>query len=581
MLSQIRIKNFRCYEDHTVNFKPISIVVGQNNSGKSTLIEALRLVSIIVDRYKGLNYTAPPKWLDLPLGTKGVMPSLKNTGINFLSIFHLLGDPPGEIEAVFECKNSIKFYIGPNEQVFALVTDRKGNYISSKHQAGKINIPFMATLPQIGPLQREERILSSDYIYGSTGSTLTSLHFRNQLYFFSDYFDEFKEFAESSWPGLIIDTLDADRGWPGDLISLFVRDGKFEGEVGWMGHGLQMWLQIIWFLVLYSDHHSIILDEPDVYMHPDLQRILFRLIRNKFPQLIIATHSTEIIAEANADEILLINKDSGNSKFASSLPAVQEIVEKVGSIHNLHLTRLWHSSRFLMVEGDDVDFLKHFQNIIFPDSLIPIKTIPQSPINGRGGWSEARGLSKTIKNAGGKRIKTYCILDRDYHSREEIDKKIKESKERDINLHIWSKKEIENFLLVPSAIQRLISSRCSQKVVPPVETEIIEEIERLAESYKDYVFDQISNEIFICNKSNGLSNANIKAREYVNKMWETQEGRFSIIPGKRLISGLSSWSQKEYKVSLSTSSLACTISLDELHEEIIFVLTAIEDLRSF
>lgn len=96
MLTQIQIKNFRGFKDHKVDFKVRSILVGQNNAGKSTMVEALRLISIVVSRYQGLTYKSLPDWLDLPSGTKGVMPSLKNTGVNFLSIFYLYGDPPGE-----------------------------------------------------------------------------------------------------------------------------------------------------------------------------------------------------------------------------------------------------------------------------------------------------------------------------------------------------------------------------------------------------------------------------------------------------------------------------------------------------
>lgn len=66
-------------------------------------------------------------------------------------------------------------------------------------------------------------------------------------------------------------------------------------EVALMGHGLQMWLQTMWFLCRSSPTATVVLDEPDVYMHPDLQRRLVRLVRGRYPQIIIATHSVEIV----------------------------------------------------------------------------------------------------------------------------------------------------------------------------------------------------------------------------------------------------------------------------------------------
>ena len=50
MIKKIKIKNFRCFENCEIDFKMLSILVGKNNAGKSTLIEALRLVSVGVNR---------------------------------------------------------------------------------------------------------------------------------------------------------------------------------------------------------------------------------------------------------------------------------------------------------------------------------------------------------------------------------------------------------------------------------------------------------------------------------------------------------------------------------------------------
>jgi hypothetical protein len=43
-----------------------------------------------------------------------------------------------------------------------------------------------------------------------------------------------------------------------------------------------MWLQTIWFLTRAKDHETVILDEPDVYMHADLQRRLRGRLKSNF-----------------------------------------------------------------------------------------------------------------------------------------------------------------------------------------------------------------------------------------------------------------------------------------------------------
>lgn len=82
--------------------------------------------------------------------------------------------------------------------------------------------------------------------------------------------------------------LQGQGGLPEDDLLLLVCDGEFAAEAAWMGHGLQMWLQTMWFLRRTSSQDIVVLDEPDVYMHPDLQRRLLRLLRGRYAQSVIA-----------------------------------------------------------------------------------------------------------------------------------------------------------------------------------------------------------------------------------------------------------------------------------------------------
>ncbi len=45
MLTELRLINFRCFKDHVIPLRRNTIIVGKNNAGKSTVIDALRLVS--------------------------------------------------------------------------------------------------------------------------------------------------------------------------------------------------------------------------------------------------------------------------------------------------------------------------------------------------------------------------------------------------------------------------------------------------------------------------------------------------------------------------------------------------------
>lgn len=69
-ISKIRIQNFRCFEDCTIEFNDgLNVLIGSNNAGKTTVIKALELVfkrtstrsPSVDDFYKGIDLSSPPE----------------------------------------------------------------------------------------------------------------------------------------------------------------------------------------------------------------------------------------------------------------------------------------------------------------------------------------------------------------------------------------------------------------------------------------------------------------------------------------------------------------------------------------
>jgi predicted ATPase len=143
----------------------------------------------------------------------------------------------------------------------------------------------------------------------SLSSRLAPIHFRNQLNLLYDLFTDFQAAVESTWGGLRVVELTGQGGKPQGDLYLQIRDGDFVGEVSTMGHGVQMWLQTIWFLVRSRASDTLILDEPDVYMHADLQRKLIRYLRGLKKQVIVTTHSTEIMSEVSPEDVVVVDRD--------------------------------------------------------------------------------------------------------------------------------------------------------------------------------------------------------------------------------------------------------------------------------
>jgi hypothetical protein len=234
-----------------------------------------------------------------------------------------------------------------------------------------------------------------------------------------------------------------------------------------------------------------------------------------------------------------------------------------------------------MVEGKDIGLLKAFQDLLFSQSPQPIDTIPSMPIGGWGGWPYAVGSAMLLRNAMDEAITSYCILDSDYHTTEEIDERRHQAAERNVELHIWSMKEIENFLLVPGLIQRAISRTLPARVASPTEEEVRDVLLGIVNGFREEVLDGLATEILARDRKLALATANKQARDRLEGVVKKNGSFARLAPGKAVISKLSDWSQRQFGVQLNPLKLARNAYRDEIDEEVVDVLSAIETTQTF
>ena len=580
MLKRLELKNYRGFENHVLDFRSQTIIVGQNNAGKSTLVEALRIISVLSARLSGLNFQSPPPWAGFTQHSKGIFPSLSGFGIQFDTISHSYSEDPAKIKAFFESGETVEVLINQEGNAFGLLKNRRGRIIKTKKELRISNFPSIEVLPQISPLEDQEKILTDSHVRRNLLSPLASKHFRNQLRIGKKSFEAFRQITEETWPEIQIHELETSKGFDGEPLGLIVRDHEFSAEIGRMGHGLQMWLQIMWFISKCNPTSIVVLDEPDVYLHPNLQRNIVRLVRKKFPQFIVATHSVEIIADLDPSEILIVNRNQAKSEFADKLPVVQRIVSQIGGVHNLHLTRLLSAERWILVEGKDLSCLKQIHDKIFPDTKIPLDNIPNSSIGGWDGWQYAVGQNMLIKNSLGKNIKIYCIFDRDYRIPQEIKNREQDAKEKGVHIHIWKQKELENYFLIPKVIARVIHNTDSNLDLPTITKEVDEKIIQITESLKDIAFDGFAESYRkkYPNKKNG-------ANKYVRSLFGNKLGRpkerLKLVSGKKVLQNLSGWADRKYGRGFSLRDILREILPEEIPQEIQNVVEAIEKNKAF
>ncbi len=568
MIKQIEIQNYRGFKKHRITFRKNVLLVGKNNAGKSTIIEILRVCSLILLKAKTSSYIAVPSWIsewkseESRYKIKGISPDIKGLIKQYKTISHRYNEEQTYAKITFKNNFVVEIYYSLDEHIFAILHKPDGKNIKSKNKENIESIPKIAVLPQIGPLLIEEKVIGEDYVKRSELLPVTSLHFRNKLYNDNDNIEELKILIHKTWPGLNYESLTTNEE---SVLNLLVRDSDFVAEIGVMGHGLQMWLQILWFLLCNKDAISLIIDEPDVYLHADLQRRLHYLLEGTGKQIILATHSLEFIVNTNPNDILIVEKSKPTSGYAKNMPGVQKIIDDIGLSANIELIKFASAKKCIFVEGDDAKILKIFYKTLFKNSKFA--DIPCFKTQGKSARNKVLWAEEFVNASCGNSIKIYCLFDRDY-SIEDNQEFIETARQKNINVHIWKAKEIENYLLDIEVLLRIIkSNECniSRSDLQNILNQILDEL-------KTDIIDNLSTQIKQHNPSLDISTTNKRARSITNANWNSLENKLLFAPGKIVLSKFREKLQNEYSISFSNQAIAQEFKKTEIPTEIVSFL---------
>jgi hypothetical protein len=293
----------------------------------------------------------------------------------------------------------------PEQGSCILLTETRGSPITTASQFKREFNCTIGFVPVLGPVEHIEQLHEREAARLALFNYRVARNFRNIWHHFPELFPEFREAIRSTWPGMDVKKPEVSTSYGKPRLHMFCPEERIDREIFWAGFGFQVWCQMLTHVIQSKSASIFLIDEPDIYLHSDLQRQLLGLLRNLGPDILIATHSTEMIVEAEMDEIALISKAKRSARRIRDPGQLEQVFAILGSNMNPILTQLAKTRRALFVEGKDFQILGKFARKLHSSSVANRANFAVIPIEGFSP-ERVRHLIAGIETTLGKRVST-------------------------------------------------------------------------------------------------------------------------------------------------------------------------------
>lgn len=582
---RVEFTRFKAFKSFRLDLKHFNIMVGPNNAGKSTILAAFRILAA-AQRRAGAQRAVPVR---SPQGTVyGYEVNLASISVAEENIFYNYeDDEPAQVVFHLSNGNRLSLYF-PESGVCYLLPDAQGRgFITPTTFRNQFNCPI-GFVPILGPVEHHEQLFEKEAARLALFNYRAARNFRNIWYHYKERFPEFREVLQQTWPGMDVEPPEVDRSHQKPLLHMYCPEKRRPRELFWAGFGFQVWCQMLTHIIQWKEASIFLIDEPDIYLHAELQRQLLGLLRNLGPDILLATHSTEIITEAEADDILLISKDRRSARRLRNPADVEDLFEILGSNINPILTQLARTRRVLFVEGKDFQILSRFALRLGERGVANRRDFAVVPVEGFNP-ERIRSLKAGMETTLGGPVLAGAIFDRDYRSAQECAAVQADCETFCEFVVVHNRKEIENFLLVPAALDRALEQRLEDRARrggSPASFEPLAHnvLDAFAASKKAYMAGQLSSGAR--HYSRGAApqrhEAEVMERAYseVEAAWTSFEGRIALIPGKDAFSDFNRRAQEIYGSSVTPTAVIAAMSLDQVPAEIRDLIEAIRQFST-
>jgi energy-coupling factor transporter ATP-binding protein EcfA2 len=477
MLTKVRLDCFKRFDNETFELGDDVVLAGPNNSGKTTLLQAVATWFLALQRWLSEHaesskakqrtgvpvsrndFTAIPLremnllWFDRDTAFSKDEREGMDAGQPKLAAISLFGKAMGQAD----WNLTVTLRYTNKEQIYVKLADESGNPVTDvPPQARDIKIVHVPPFSGIGA---EETGLQLGYQSRLVGQGKPGDILRNLL--LEVYRTDEKE-KTGQWKALIEDVYRLfgyrlKNPQYSETTDPFIRieythgGSKTAFDVASAGSGFHQVLTLLGFF--YARPASVLLlDEPDAHLHVILQRQVYDLLRSvarrRGCQLLISTHSEIILEDTGPEQILSFYGKPHRLAIETDRDQVREALKRLSSLDILAAENRQH---VLYVE-DETDFkiLTEFARILnHPFSRFSAAPFV-SPLHGHDAReAKAHFFGLRAIHPG---IKGVLLLDGDNRSLPD-----REIAADNLELLRWRRYEIENYLLHPEALLRFVA----------------------------------------------------------------------------------------------------------------------------
>lgn len=469
VISKVTIKRFKRIESLTLDLGKSCLLIGANNSGKSSILQALHFAVSAAQTARLHGNVNWKKDKDNPTGPEIFQCVLNPNDFIYSPIANLHCLPHNdtlkedkakqifiEIEDSLGERVSVEVYRGRNKNIGVTVRGKTlGEELMDTLE------PFSIYAPGLSGIAREEKFLTLATIKKTVARGDANLVLRNIFHLLKSKNEpkwlEFKQEMTN-----LFGTIDFDVEFDGDkdeYIDVNFNRGN-PGEklpIEAAGTSILQASQILAYVILFKPA-VLILDEPDAHLSPDKQRRLLQIISvlsSKYSfKVLISTHSPHLLDEATGQFPIFWISDGEKVKFEASDEDLHKLLE-LGALDSFEYLKRKNLKLIYLTEDSSMESLKFHQSLI-QASGIDLKNVEIHSYHGCGNLATLKPLcSFAFKN--NEEVRIIIHRDRDTIYAEEVPQIVESLAELCSSIFITETTDVEGIFLNAKHLSKLNS----------------------------------------------------------------------------------------------------------------------------